>query len=114
MKARFSGKTAGAALNAAQREACDVYIRSEWKRHKETYTRRILLAVALALNDIAHFGDKRIMYILKAIEDITQDYSERAYTAQEAHTDIALQEDKMADLMQEELLSRKGIHVKIT
>lgn len=113
MKARFSGTTARAALNSAQREACDRYIRTEFAKRQDVYVRRILLAMCLALNDIAGFGQKRLMYILKGIEDITQDYAERAYTASEGRGDTALTDDRMADLMQKELLSRPGAAINI-
>ena len=113
MKARFSCTTAKAALNTAQREAYDRYIQAEFAKRQDIFVRRILLSMCLALNDIGHFGTKRLMYILKGIEDIATDYAERAYTASEGRKDSALIEDKMADLMQDELLSRPRAAIRI-
>ena len=113
MKARFSGKTAKNALSAAQREACDRYIQAEFAKRQDIFVRRMLLAMCLALSDIGHFGTKRLMYILKGIEDISTDYASRAYTSAEGRKDTALIEDRMADLMQEELLSRPRAKVMI-
>ena len=62
------------------------------------------------INDISGFGDKRLMYILKGVEDITTDYGNRVdkgYRAVDAET------DEVANLMQEELLSRGSIHIRI-
>ena len=41
MKARFSGTTAKAALNTAQREACDRYIQAEFAKRQDIFVRRI-------------------------------------------------------------------------
>ena len=50
------------------------------------------------------------MYILQGIEDITSDYAERAGKNYRPET---AEEDKVAQMMQEELLSRRSMHVVI-
>lgn len=97
-------------LPAAAKEAAREYVDYEFKQRQKIYARRMLLAMCIALNDIAGFGDKRLMYILKGVEDITADYGNRVdkdYRAVDAET------DEVANLMQEELLSRGSIHIKI-
>ena len=84
------------------------YVDEEFSKRQKIYTRRVLLATCLALNDIAGFGDKRLLYILKGIEDITTDYAERVGKDYRAST---AEEDKIAQMMQDELLSRRKIHV---
>lgn len=97
-------------LPAGAKEAVREYVDYEFKQRQKIYTRRILLAMCIALNDIAGFGDKRLMYILKGVEDITQDYSNRVdkgYRAEDA------EHDAVSELMQQELLSRPSIHIQI-
>ena len=97
-------------LPNAAKEAAREYVDYEFKQRQKIYARRMLLAMCIALNDIAGFGDKRLMYILKGVEDITADYGNRVdkgYRAVDAET------DKVANLMQEELLSRGSIHIRI-
>ena len=97
-------------LPNAAKEAVREYVDYEFKQRQKIYTRRLLLAMCIALNDIAGFGDKRLMYILKGVEDITTDYGNRVdkgYRAVDAET------DEVANLMQEELLSRSSIHIRI-
>ena len=115
MKAKLSRTAASAALTTAQKVAVDVYLDVQWKAKQALVMRRLRLAVCLALNDLYRFGDKRLMNILQAIDDITADYAEQAYSVSEARNG-SLQNgdhDEMAELMQAELLSRRKIHVKI-
>jgi len=115
MKARLSPITAEMSLSKTQKEIVRQFVNAEYDNKRVIWTRRQLLAMCLALNDIYGFGDKRLGFILQGIEDITTDYAGRAYTTSEArNTDVTIDNDKMADLMQEELLSRKGIHIVIT
>ena len=97
-------------ITAGAREMARAYVDEEFKQRQKIYARRMLLAMCIALNDIAGFGDKRLMYILKGVEDITTDYGNRVdkgYRAVDAET------DEVANLMQEELLSRSSIHIRI-
>lgn len=110
MKARMSHVTARKNLPAGTQEAVRAMVDAEFAERQKIYTNRILLAVCLALNDIAGFGDKRLMYILQGIEDITSDYAERAGKNYRPET---ADEDKVAQMMQEELLSRRNMHVVI-
>ena len=115
MKARFSQKTAIEALPPMIRKACDEYISSAWKARQKAIIRRWSLATALALNDLLHCGDKRIMWVLRGIGDILASYTEENFTASEARNGSILngQRDPAADAMQAELLSRRKIHVRI-
>lgn len=56
------------------------------------------------------FGDKRLLYILKGIEDITTDYAERAG---KDYYPRSAEEDRVSQMMQEELLSRRNLHIVI-
>lgn len=114
MKARLSGTTARMVLTPAQRDACAKVVDDMWRERRRIILKRYLSATALALNDLYGFGDKRLMYTLDAIGDITEDYSSRSYTPGEARGEAALhEEDRMADAMQAELLSRRKIHIQI-
>lgn len=108
MKARMSRETANRNLPEPTRQAVRTLIDAEFAERQKIYTRRVLLAMCLALNDIAGFGDKRLLYILKGIEDITADYAERGGKDYRANT---AEEDKIAQMMQDELLSRRKIHI---
>lgn len=110
MKARMSPVTARQNLPAGTQEAVRAMVDAEFAERQKIYTNRILLATCLALNDIAGFGDKRLMYILQGIEDITSDYAERAGKNYRPET---AEEDKVAQMMQDELLSRRNLHVVI-
>ena len=110
MKARMSRETANRNLSEPTRQAVRTLVDAEFAERQKIYTRRVLLATCLALNDIAGFGDKRLMYILQGIEDITSDYAERAGKNYRPET---AEEDKVAQMMQEELLSRRNMHVVI-
>ena len=110
MKARIHAPAAERTLPEAAKAAVREYVDYEFKQRQKIYARRMLLAMCIALNDIAGFGDKRLMYILKGVEDITTDYGNRVdkgYRAVDAET------DEVANLMQEELLSRGSIHIRI-
>ena len=115
MNARLSRSSAASALTAAQRAAVDTFLETQWKAKQNIVMRRLRLAVCLALNDIYRFGDKRLLIILQAIDDIVADYSEQAYSASEARNGVMNNGDydQMAELMQAELLDRRKIHVKV-
>lgn len=115
MKARLSRASAASAMTAAQRAAVDAYLEMEWKNKQRVIMRRLRLAVCLALNDLYHFGDKRLVNILQAIDDITADYAEQAYTVSEARNGALHNgdHDEMAELMQAELLDRRKIHLVV-
>ena len=98
MKARMSPATARQNLPAGTQEAVRAMVDAEFAERQKIYANRILLALCLALNDIAGFGDKRLMYILQGIEDITTDYAERAGKNYRPET---AEEDKVAQMMQE-------------
>lgn len=97
-------------LDERQTELVKAFVDEEFKKRKAIYTRRILLAVCIACNDLFKFGDKRLLWVLKAIEDILTDYTGRVpkdYRADDEYT------DEVAKLMQDELLSRSKVHVCI-
>ena len=97
-------------LPEAAKAAVTEHVDHEFQQRQKMYARRMLLAMCIALNDVSGFGDKRLMYILKGVEDITTDYGNRVdkgYRAVDAET------DEVASLMQEELLSRGSIHIRI-
>ena len=60
MKARLSPTTAKDALTPYQREAARQLTADLFKRRERVFTRRMLLALCLALNDLYSFGDKRL------------------------------------------------------
>lgn len=110
MKARITSSSAERIIPGYAKDAVKAYVDEQFKQRQKIYTRRILLAMCIALNDILHLGDKRLMWILKGIEDITQDYAgrvDKGYRAEDGKS------DKVSELMQEELLSRRGIHIVI-
>ncbi len=115
MKARFSKTSAFEALSPTMRKACDAYIDAAWKARQKVIVRRWSLAVCLVLNDLFHMGDKRLMWVLRGIDDVLRDYTEENFTASEARNGSILngQSDPAADAMQAELLSRHKIHVVI-
>ena len=115
MKARLSKTTALQVMTPQQREAADIYIETQWLAKQRIVMRRLRLAVCLGLNDIYHFGDKRLMIVMQAIDDILADYAEQAYSGNEARNGKKSNGDydKMAELMQAELLDRRKIHVVI-
>ena len=75
-----------------QREMCNIW------------TRYVLLAVCLALNDLYKFGDKRLADVLQAIEDILTDYGKQSASSGK----------DAADLMQAELLTKRKLHIAIS
>lgn len=66
MKARMSAATARQNLPAGTQEAVRAMVDAEFAERQKIYANRILLAVCLALNDIAGFGDKRRCTYCKA------------------------------------------------
>lgn len=110
MKARMSPVTARQNLPAGTQEAVRAMVDAEFAERQKIYTNRILLATCLVLNDIAGYGDKRLLYVLQGIEDVTTDYAERAGKNYRPET---AEEDIVAQMMQDELLSRRNLHVVI-
>lgn len=86
------------------------YVDEEFKNRQKIYTRRMLLATCIVLNDIFHFGNKRLMWVLKGIEDVMCDYAARIPKDYRAESP---DEDELSRIMQEELNSRKGLSVEI-
>lgn len=86
------------------------YVDEEFAKRQKIYTRRILLAACIALNDIFRFGNKRLMWVLKGIEDVMCDYASRIPRDYRAESP---EEDELSRIMQEELNSRKGLSVEI-
>lgn len=86
------------------------YVDEEFSKRQKIYTRRILLAVCIVLNDIFHFGNKRLMWVLKGIEDVMCDYVSRIPKDYRAESP---EDDELTRLLQEELDSRKGLNIKI-
>ena len=110
MKARMSAATARQNLPAGTREAVRAMVDAEFAERQKIYANRILLAVCLALNDLYSFGDKRLMYVLKGVEDIVSDDAERVGKNDRPET---AEEDKVAQMMQDELLGRGRTHIVI-
>ena len=115
MKARFSKQTAINALPPMVRKACDEYIEAAWKARQKIIIRRWSLATCLALNDILHLGDKRLIWVLRGIGDILASYAEENFTSSESRNGSIRngQRDPAAATMQAELLSRRKIHLYI-
>lgn len=66
--------------------------------------------MCLVLNDIFHFGNKRLMWVLKGIEDVMCDYASRVPKSYRADNP---EDDELARLLQEELDSRRKINIVI-
>ena len=86
------------------------YVDEEFAKRQKIYTRRILLAACIALNDIFRFGNKRLMWVLKGIEDVMCDYASRIPKDYRAENPG---DDELARLLQEELDSRRKINIVI-
>lgn len=113
MKARPSAETAKLNLTPIQMQCIRAEVEREYTTKQKIWKRRMLLAVCLALNDLYNFGDKRLGFVIQAIDDIASDYAGQAYPTHAAEiAAIDADTDKMADLMQAELLSRRGLHMK--
>lgn len=115
MKARLSPTTSKTALQPIQLEAARQLTAELFKRRERVFTRRVLLALCLALNDLYGFGDKRLAFTLNGMSDIIEDYATRCFTPSEARNSNL--EDPMQDpmciAMEEELASRKQLHIRI-
>lgn len=92
------------------REMARAYIDEEFKVRQKVYTRRMLLATCIVLNDIFRFGNKRLMWVLKGIEDVMCDYAARIPKDYRAENP---EEDELSRIMQEELNSRRKLSVSI-
>lgn len=97
-------------ISAGAREMARAYVDEEFKNRQRIYMRRMLLATCIVLNDIFHFGNKRLMWVLKGIEDVMCDYAARIPKDYRAENP---EEDELSRIMQEELNSRKGLSVEI-
>lgn len=115
MKARVSQTTAEAMLSEFQKDAIKRHIEKEFNELKRVWVRRYLLATCLALNDLYHFGDKRLALTLNGIGDIVEDYAGQAYSMSEAKkVDVRdPNQDPINILMETELASRKCLHIEI-
>lgn len=97
-------------ISAGAREMARAYIDEEFKNRQRIYMRRMLLALCIVLNDLFHFGNKRLMWVLKGIEDVMCDYASRIPKDYRAENP---EDDELSRIMQEELNSRKGLSVEI-
>ena len=97
-------------ITAGAREMARAYVDEEFAKRQKIYTRRILLATCIVLNDIFHFGNKRLMWVLKGIEDVMCDYASRVPISYRADKP---EDDELARLLQEELDSRRKINIVI-
>ena len=97
-------------ITAGAQKMARAYIEEEFKNRQRVYTRRMLLALCIVLNDIFHFGNKRLMWVLKGIEDVMCDYAARIPKDYRAESP---EDDELSRIMQEELNSRKGLSVEI-
>lgn len=101
---------AGRTMPIGAKDMVKAYVDEEFAKRQKIYTRRILLAACIALNDIFRFGNKRLMWVLKGIEDVMCDYASRVPKGYRAESP---ENDELPRLMQEELNSRKGLSVEI-
>ncbi len=115
MKARLSTSSALSTLNPMQKEAVHIYVERLWQAKQKIICDRFLLAMCLALNDIYGFGNKRLGFVMRGVEDILKDYSEQSFTASEGRNGSIDngEYDPMAARMQAELSSRRKIHIEI-
>lgn len=104
---KYAGKRT---FPAGAQEMARAYIDEEFKVRQKIYTRRMLLATCIVLNDIFHFGNKRLMWVLKGIEDVMCDYASRIPKDYRAENP---EEDELSRIMQEELNSRRKLSVSI-
>ena len=109
MKAKLK-YAANRTISAGAREMAKSYIDEEFKNRQHIYMRRMLLALCIVLNDLFHFGDKRLMWVLKGVEDVMCDYASRVPKDYRAESS---EEDEMSRLMQAELDSRRKLSVSI-
>lgn len=109
MKAKLK-HAADRTIPTGTKDMIRAYVDEEFSKRQKIYTRRILLAVCLVLNDIFHFGNKRLMWVLKGIEDIMWDYASRVPKSYRADNP---EDDELARLLQEELDSRRKINIVI-
>lgn len=115
MRARISPTTAKMTLTDAQRLACAQHVEALWKQKQSTITRRFFAAMCLALNDLYHFGDKRLMFVMTAVADILEDYASQSFTPRENRKGSINdgERDACFENMMAELSSRKKIHIEI-
>lgn len=104
MKARI-GKTSFDSLNDAQRKICEAYVDNYWNELRALISDRYFYAVALALNDVCGFGEKRIIRVINAFGEIIMGYSDETYSPKERRNH-AEDMKKMAENMKQELLKR--------
>lgn len=109
MKAKLK-HAADRTLPPGTKDMIRAYVDEEFSKRQTIYTRQILLTVCLVLNDIFHFGNKRLTWVLKGIEDIMCDYASRVPKNYRADNP---EDDELARLLQEELDSRRKINIVI-
>ena len=109
MKAKLK-HSADRTLPPGTKDMIRAYVDEEFSKRQKIYTRRILLATCIVLNDIFHFGNKRLMWVLKGIEDVMCDYASRVPKSYRADNP---EDDELARLLQEELDSRRKINIVI-
>lgn len=115
MKARLSSVTGKSVISYYQREAIDKRVAELFNKRCHVFVERYMSAMCLALNDLYGFGDKRLGYVMRGLGDIIDDYARRSFTSNEARNGLLEdgETDPMAQAMQEELLSRHGLHINI-
>ena len=109
MKAKLK-HSADRTLPPGTKDMIRAYVDEEFSKRQKIYTRRILLATCIVLNDIFHFGNKRLMWVLKGIEDVMCDYASRVPKDYRAESP---EDDELSRLLQDELNSRKGLSINI-
>lgn len=115
MKARLSPVTGKSIIDQYQQKAIDMRVAELFNKRCRVFVKRYMLATCLALNDLYGFGNKRLSYVLRGLGDIVDDYARQSFTANEARNGVLEDDesDPMAIAMQNELSSRKNIHICI-
>ena len=111
MKSRI-GKTSFDSLNDAQKKICEAYVLDYWDKLRAAISDRYFYAMALAINDVYGFGEKRVLRAVNAFAEIVIGYSEETYTPKEKR-ERAEDMAAMAENMRQELLKRGidlGLH----
>ena len=115
MKARMSSVTGKSIISDYQKAAIDKLVTELFNKRCHVFVERYLSAMCLALNDLYGFGDKQLGSIMRGLGDIIDDYARRSFPSNEARNGLLEdgEADPMAEAMQEELLSRQGLHINI-
>ena len=110
MKARI-GKTSFESMSPTQRKICEEYVMEHWSEVRSAINDRYFYAMALALNDVFGFGEKRVLKAINAFAEIVIGYGDEAYTPKERREKYA-DIKKMSDEMRKELENR-GIDLEL-